>query len=266
MDRRKFIKGIGASALLMGLAPSASAFAFGGKNKSDEQVCREAWKALCDNRINEKPYAYVHPQKRLKNVFLYGDSISIGYTVTVRNELKDQANVYRIHRNGGPSHTLIPNMEAMKEGMFQPNLKNGWDFKWDVIHFNVGLHDLKYLKDGKLDKENGKQVSSIQEYKEKLEEVCSYLLKEFPKATLIFATTTPVPEGAEGRIAGDSVKYNKAALEVLSHFPSIVINDLYAYTKSNFEEWTIKPGNVHYNGTGKSEQGKEVARIIEENL
>ena len=126
----------------------------------------------------------------------------------------------------------------------------------------MGLHDLKYMAHGKLDKKNGKQVSSINSYKEKLDAVCQYLIKEFPKTKLIFATTTPVPEGAAGRIAGDSIKYNKAALEVLKNYPSIAINDLYTFTKPNFEDWCIEPGNVHYNETGKREQGKEVARII----
>lgn len=264
MDRRKFIKGLGASVLLMGVAPVA--FSKGRNKKCNEQVCREAWTKLCDYRIKEAPYAYVHPQKRLPNVFIYGDSISIGYTLTVREELQGKANVFRTYRNGGASHTFISGMENLKKAMFQPHLEEGLNFKWDVIHFNVGLHDLKYLAHGKLNKEIGKQVSSISTYKEKLDEICQYLIKEFPKAKLVFATTTPVPEGAKGRVAGDSVKYNKAAMEVMVNYPSIVINDLYAFTKPNFEQWTIEPGNVHYNKLGKKEQGKEVARIIAENL
>lgn len=51
---------------------------------------------------------------------------------------------------------------------------------------------------GKLDKIKGKQVSSMAEYKLKLDKVCKYLIQESPKAKLIFATTTPVPEGASG--------------------------------------------------------------------
>ncbi|WP_372751878.1 SGNH/GDSL hydrolase family protein [Labilibaculum sp.] len=264
MDRRKFIKGLGASVLFMGVAPMA--FAKGNKKRCNEQVCREAWTKLCDYRIKEAPYAYVHPQKRLPNVFLYGDSISIGYTLKVREELQGKANVFRTFRNGGASNTFIPNMEKMKKAMFQPYLENGLNFTWDVIHFNVGLHDLKYLANGKLDKENGKQVSSLTEYQTNLDKICKYLISEFPKAKLIFASSTPVPEGADGRIAGDSVKYNKAAMEVMAKYPSIVINDLYAFTKPNFEKWTLKPGNVHYNQLGKSEQGKKVAEVISKQL
>ena len=40
---------------------------------------------------------------RLPRVLLIGDSISIGYTVPVRDLLKGVANVHRIPENGGPT-------------------------------------------------------------------------------------------------------------------------------------------------------------------
>lgn len=262
MERRKFINRIGAGALGVAIAPYA--FASEAGKKSKEQICREAWKELCPT--DGGAFQYVHPQKGVPKVFLYGDSISIAYTQVVREQLKNKATVFRFYRNGGPSQSLIPGMERMSRTMFEPHLPGGWNFEWDVIHFNVGLHDLKYLKDEKLDKENGKQVSSINDYKIKLAGICDYLLAKFPNTKLIFATTTPVPEGAAGRIAGDSVRYNKAALQVLGNYPSITLNDLYNYTLPEHEKWAKKPGDVHYNNLGVTKQGKEVARIIEEKL
>lgn len=262
MNRRKFVKYLGATTIYIG-ATSCVSTNFFGKNY-DEEVCREAWKKLANTG---EAFKYVSPNPKLPNVLLYGDSISIGYTPTVRKELEAKANVFRIFNNGQSSDMFIPKMEKLKTTMFQPYLKGGWDFKWDVIHFNVGLHDLKYLKDGKLDVVNGKQVSSIEEYKANLDQICTYLQKEYPKAKLIFATTTAVPdEGADGRIAGDSEKYNKAAREVLVKYPSIVINDLYSFTKPNASQWHIKPADVHYNELGKTAQGKHVAKLIAENL
>ncbi|MDV7139180.1 SGNH/GDSL hydrolase family protein [Maribacter sp. TH_r10] len=262
MERRKFLKYVGATSIYIGVSSCASTGFF--RRKYDEGVCREAWGKLANKG---EAFAYVNPDKKLPNVFIYGDSISIGYTPTVRTELEGKANVFRFHKNGQSSNKFIPFMEKMKTTMFQPYLKGGWDFDWDVIHFNVGLHDLKYVKNGKLDLENGKQVNTIEKYKENLHGICAYLMKEYPKAKLIFATTTAVPdEGADGRVAGDSVKYNKAALEVLADYPSIAINDLYSFTKPNAKDWFIKPRNVHYNDLGKKEQGKEVAKIIAENL
>lgn len=262
MKRREFLKYVSAASIYIGAVSCGASRVF--NNPYDEVTCKEAWKKLANN---EPAFAYVTPDPKLKKVFLYGDSISIGYTNTVRKELEDKANVFRIFNNGGSSDMFIPKMEQLQQSMFEPNLKGGWDFTWDVIHFNVGLHDLKYLKDGKLDAVNGKQVSSIELYKSNLDQICIYLQKEFPKAKLIFATTTAVPdEGAEGRIAGDSEIYNRAALEVLANYPSIAINDLYSFTKPNASKWQIKPRDVHYNNLGKTEQGKQVAKVIAENL
>jgi hypothetical protein len=66
----------------------------------------------------------------LPRVLLIGDSISMGYTLDVRELLKGKANVHRIPTNGGPTTNGLKNIKA-------------WlgDSKWDVIHFNWGLHD-----------------------------------------------------------------------------------------------------------------------------
>ena len=85
-------------------------------------------------------------------------------------------------------------------------------------------------------------------------------------AKLIFATTTPVPEDEPGRHAGDAAKYNKVALQVMKKHPQILVNDLYAFTKPNHSQWWTKPGNVHYNDTGKNAQGDEVAGVISREL
>ena len=266
MKRKEFIKILGLGALGIGLTPNM--FGGVGDKKSDYKICKAAWEKLCGN-IGElyktDGFKYVHPVKRKPNVLLYGDSISIKYTSEVRKSMEAEATVIRLFKNGGSSHDFISNMKKMNETMFQPHLEHGWKFKWDLIHFNVGLHDLKYLKGKNLNK-NGKQVSSLKVYKENLENICKYLKENYPKAKLIFATTTPVPENAKGRYKGDSIKFNKAALEVLAKHPDIVINDLYSFTEPNSEEWAQEPGNVHYNELGFIKQGKEVARVISENL
>ncbi|MRT93780.1 SGNH/GDSL hydrolase family protein [Ancylomarina sp. 16SWW S1-10-2] len=266
MKRRGFVKSIGISALGIGLMPSV--FAANRVKKTDHDICKLAWKQLCGNIGNvykTDAFKYVNSVKGKPNVLIYGDSVSIKYSSAVRESLKGKATVIRLFKNGGSSQNFIPNMEKMHDSMFQPGLDKGWDFKWDLIHFNVGLHDLKYLKGKNLSK-NGKQVSSLSIYKENLDEICKYLMMKFPKAKLVFATTTPVPENAKGRYQGDSIKYNKAALEVLANYPDIAINDLYAFTFPHHKEWMQEPGNVHYNEVGFAKQGKEVARIIAENL
>src|SRR5687768_8371749 len=73
----------------------------------------------------------VDEQPGLPRVLLIGDSISMGYTIPVRDLLKGQANVLRPMTNCGPTIRGIESLDSW--------LGNK---KWDVIHFNFGLHDL----------------------------------------------------------------------------------------------------------------------------
>ncbi|MDO7085546.1 SGNH/GDSL hydrolase family protein [Pseudocolwellia sp. AS88] len=226
-------------------------------------TAQAAWENLVGERFVSRPeFAYVKNNPSLPNVLLYGDSISIHYTEQVRENLDNKANVYRLYRNGSDSGGVITKMNKMLSVMQNPELKDHWSFSWDVIHFNVGLHDLKYVANGKLDKVNGKLVSTITEYKNNLRNIVIYLKKLAPKAQLIFATTTPVPEGELGRFAGDEEKYNTAALDVLKDFPEVEINDLYQLTKPNHNKWWLKPGDVHYNPQGTKAHANKVAKVI----
>ena len=151
--------------------------------------------------------------------------------------------------------------------MRDEKLDKPWTFQWDIIHFNVGLHDLT------IEKSTGKNSepesrTSIEQYKKNLSDILAYLEELAPDARLIFATTTPVPEGAFNptRIAGDAKRYNDAALEVLADHPKVVINDLFRLTKPNQHKWWSEPGNVHYNQAGSNGQGDQVANVVMETL
>jgi uncharacterized protein DUF4832/GDSL-like lipase/acylhydrolase family protein/glycosyl hydrolase family 42 (putative beta-galactosidase) len=226
-------------------------------------TAKEAWKKLVAPRQRKSPqFAFIQDNPELPNVLIYGDSISIGYTQPVREALKGKANVYRLYCNGGDSASFIPKMTQMHTAMRDPNTKGRWSFEWDVIHFNVGLHDLKYVLNGKLNKKSGKQVHSTEEYENNLRGMISFLLELAPQARLIFATTTPVPEGEPGRVAGDARKYNEVALKVLKDYPQIAVNDLYAFTKTRHSEWWTRPGNVHFTPEGSKALGNKVAHAI----
>ena len=222
-----------------------------------------AWKKLVLDRFASAPeFSYPANDPKLPNVLIYGDSISIHYHQELRKELAGKANLYRIYENGGDSSTFIPKMEKMSGAMGASSLDDPWDFQWDVIQFNVGLHDLKYLKGKKMDKHNGKQVTSPEQYGKNLEAILAFLSKDHPKARLIFATTTPVPEGESGRVAGDAEKFNQIALKVLKDHPEVAINDLYSLTKPNQPKWWTKPGNVHFNAKGQKAQADQTAAAI----
>jgi len=253
--RSNFKKSLLSIALLL-LLSFSSAFAYEGSAK-------EAWTKLVGENFSKRAeFSFIENNEKLPNVLIYGDSISIHYTNTVRKQLADKANVYRLYRNGGDSASFIEKMTKMHSTMNDSLLKGAWAFSWDIIHFNVGLHDLKYIHNKKLDKVNGKRVNSLETYENNLRENIQYLKTLAPKAKLIFATTTPIPEGEPGRVVGDASKYNFVALKVMKDFPEVKINDLYSFTKANHSLWWAAEGNVHYNNLGRESQGVEVARNI----
>jgi acyl-CoA thioesterase-1 len=183
----------------------------------------------------------------LPRVLLIGDSISIGYTLPTRDILKGKANLHRIPTNGG----------STKDGLAKMHNWLGTG-KWDVIHFNWGLHDLKHWKDGKMDL-SGPQVSTTEEYEKNLRELVKSL--KATGAKLIWATTTPVPEGSAGRVAGDDVKYNAVAAKVMTE-AGVPINDLHALCVPKLAEWQL-PKNVHFKPEGSRGLAETVSKEIE---
>ncbi|GAB5561273.1 MAG: SGNH/GDSL hydrolase family protein [Synoicihabitans sp.] len=233
-----------------------------GQLGAAERTAESAWGELVGDSISRAAYAYVESDPALPNVFIYGDSISIGYTPGVREHLTGHANVYRLHLNGGHSASFVSKFKTLDSTMRDPALAGAWDFEWDVIHFNVGLHDLKYLNEAnQLDLENGKQVTTIAEYQAHLRRIIDHLKQAAPRAKLIFALTTKVPAGAKGRIENSELAYNAAALAVLEDFPEIAINDLRTASLP-YEQ----PGNVHFKASGLAAQAEHVAKVIKTHL
>lgn len=226
------------------------------------EICRKAWEGLGKFPRTRYQFRYIEPVAKLPKVFIYGDSISIGYTEYVRASLEGIASVYRLHENGSSSNEFIKKMEKFRKTMFQPYLEGGWNFKWDVIHFNVGLHDLKYLSNKKLDKENGTQVTSLELYEANLNKIINYLKINYPKAKLIFATTTLVPDGEPGRIKGDAIRYNDVALKVLKNHKDIIVNNLHLFSIPVWKSHGKGYGDVHYQEEGSRLLGIEVAKVI----
>ena len=179
----------------------------------------------------------------LPRVLLIGDSISIGYTVPVRDLLKGKANVHRILENGGPT----------TNGTVKLTKWLGTN-KWDVIHFNWGLHDLKSM-------ENGKAQVSLEDYEKNLRELVKQL--QATNAKLIWCATTPVRDARLNppRRDGDVQTYNAVARKIMDE-QKITTNDLYAYTLPKLAE-VQRPANVHFTTEGSQFLAKQVARSIE---
>ena len=163
------------------------------------------------------PAAKVADVPGLPRIMLLGDSISLGYLPMVTEKLKGRANVHHPAENCGDTTRGLTYLDKWL----------GSDH-WDVIHFNFGLHDMKYLdaKGNYVTPDKGKQVNPPEVYRQQLGELTKRLKSNGAK--LIFATTTPVPPGAGGRVAGDEVIYNKIAREVMAEL-NVPVDDLGAY-------------------------------------
>lgn len=179
----------------------------------------------------------------LPRVLLIGDSISIGYTVPVRKLLEGKANVHRIPTNGGPTSKGIASIDAW--------LGAG---KWDVIHFNWGIHDLKFMPDGKRQVEPRDYESNLRALVAKMKAT---------GAKLIWATITPIPDGElqPPRRFGDEGEYNAIAKKIMDA-NGIAINDLNACVTPELGRLQ-KPKDVHFTEEGSAFLAKRVAAEIE---
>lgn len=195
-------------------------------------------------------------------VLIIGDSISIGYTPFVKDLLKFYAEVVRpTKKNGSPK-----NCQGTTNGV--ANIKR-WigDTKWDVIHFNFGLHDIKHVhpetKENSSDPKHPLQAD-LKQYKKNLTAIVEVL--EGTGAKLIFATTTPYPDDVGGplRDPGSPAKYNQAATKIMNKY-GITINNLHAFMKPRLLELQ-KPKNVHFTDAGSKALAEKVADRIKEAL
>lgn len=201
-------------------------------------LCTFATTAFAQKPANPGPLAPVEDQPGLPRVLLIGDSISIGYTLPVRALLKGKANIHRIPTNGGPTKTGAANIEEW--------LGSG---KWDVIHFNFGIHD---------------RATPLADYEQRLETLITRM--KATGARLIWATTTPVPtETGYGPAATQAIiERNEAAARLMTKH-GIAVDDLFTFITPHVAKAQL-PKDVHFNGVGYGLLGGKVAECIEATL
>ena len=182
----------------------------------------------------------------LPRVLIIGDSISIGYTQGVRKLLEGKANVHRIPTNGGPTKNGMANIDKWLGAV-----------KWDVIHFNWGIHDLKYMPDGK------RQVEPA-DYEKNLRALVAKM--KATGAKLIWATTTPIPDGELNppRRFGQVKEYNEIAARVMKD-AGVAVDDLNGFITPDLAKLQ-NPKDVHYNAAGSEALAKKVAEEISKAL
>ncbi len=203
--------------------------------------------------------------KELPKILIIGDSIAGGYFPFVKKNLNGKAKVFQptyYDKDGKTKSCCGGTSQGIKEiGIFLS------DIKWDIIHFNFGLHDIKHIDPvtGKNSKNlNHPHQASPKEYERNLIEIVKKLKKTGAK--LIFATTTPYPDklGKQMRSPGMPKVYNEIALRIMDK-NEIKINDLYSLVLPRINKLQ-RPNNVHFNSKGSEFLATQVIKSIMDSI
>ncbi len=145
--------------------------------------------------------------------------------------------MHRAPANCGPTSTGLKNIDV-------------WlgDGKWDVIHFNFGIHD---------------RNTPLADYATRLDQLVERMQKTGAK--LVWASTTPIPDSpAKKQTAASIVERNQAAAELMRQH-GVATNDLFNAVTPHLAEMQ-NPNDVHFNGKGYDFLGETVAKAVEAQL
>jgi len=176
---------------------------------------------------------FVKDDPKLPRVLLIGDSVSRGYTQPTRAALAGVANVHRAPANCGPTAAGLKHLDVwLGEG------------KWDVIHFNFGIHD---------------RATPPADYAARLEQIAERLQRTGAK--VVWATTTPIPDDpAQKQTAASIVERNTLALAIMRR-RGIAVDDLFAAITPRLAELQ-NPRDVHFTAAGYDFLGAQVAASL----
>ncbi len=157
----------------------------------------------------------------MKKIVLLGDSIRMGYDKYAKEALKDVADVYYPKENCKFALNILRCIvEWRRDG--------GWGEDVDLVHWNAGAWDCVEVS-------GDQPLTPIAWYEETVLRVYHRLRDYFPRAKIVFATTTSVDEARytpEFRRHNAIIEqYNAAAVRALSGTDA-VINDLYSLTRA----------------------------------
>ena len=193
----------------------------------------------------------------LPKVVLLGDSIRLGYAPLVEKLLAGKAIIVSPKANGGDSTNTLKNLEAwaIRE---QP----------DIVHLNCGIHDVKKSK------KTGEHQVPAQQYEANLRRIVERLWKE-TKATVIFATTTPILDerAAKSRakaeyelLEASATQYNGIARKVMQEL-KVPVNDLRTVMPdASAREKLISADGIHFTQEGREKLAAAVADVISSHL
>ena len=211
----------------------------------------------------------------MKNLLLLGDSIRKGYDSFVKEKLEGRTNVFFSEDNGRFAQYTLRSLSNWQGELSLPEIH--------VVHWNNGLWDVLHMNANPTGKDGEAECETISPenvpsdilfdkdpltppdfYRYMLGRILTRIRQLFPKAEVIFATTTPVIEEQATwayRSNAEIDSYNQIAREVL--VPRGVrineLGDFAAKSCSNLHrDW------VHYNDEGSSLLADEIIQFLEQ--
>lgn len=177
-----------------------------------------------------------HPDAKLPNVLLVGDSISRNYYPEVQKQLIGEANVYLFSASTSIGDPRLPHQLAEFAAM------EGVSFR--VVHFNNGMHGWTYSEDA---------------YRQAFPAYLDAVRALSPGAALVWSTTTPVKVDNEHGATNDRVNARNAIALTFVTKAGIPVDDQHALMMQHLD---LYQDTVHFNETGAQIQGRQAAASI----
>lgn len=199
----------------------------------------------------EEGFSEVMYKGQRKKIFLIGDSICRGYRPFVKENFKDTYDVVYPEENCRNSQYIITSLFGWA---------NAFEDTSDVelVSFNCGHWDISHW--------NGEEESltNITEYANNIKRIIAHLRNFFPKAKILFLTTTPMnpsykKDSQNIRTNEEIIQYNAVALEVAKE-QGVFTEDLFTFMEnwdaSNFIDY------VHLTPNAAQRLGNHITDVI----
>jgi dienelactone hydrolase/lysophospholipase L1-like esterase len=211
------------------------------------------------------PPAQAQPTKSERpRVLLMGDSIRLGYAPIVAKKLEGVAEVFSFPENGGDTSATLKQLDGwLKEAKVPFEVPDGKPLPL-VVHFNCGLHDLKFGK------KTEKHQVPLDEYEKNLRAIAARLKKLTPH--VYFATTTPILDDRHAtrkadfdRFDKDVKAYNERAVKVMLEL-GIPVDDLDRVVRDGDPAKMLGKDGTHYTAAGSERLADAVTDCVKRQL
>jgi hypothetical protein len=177
-----------------------------------------------------------HPDAKLPNVLLVGDSITRNYFPEVQHQLDAVANVYLFATSASIGDPRLAHQLAEFTAMEA--------VKFTVVHFNNGMHGWSYTE---------------AEYRQGFSAFLASIRALDPEASFVWTSSTPVKTDDPKGATNDRVNTRNAIALSFIQAAGIPVDDQHALMMQHLDDYQ---DTVHFNAAGAQIQGNQAAASI----